>query len=63
MGYVSGFAGDHPSGIYVLGGGTSASIRYRTTTNGGLDASLAVGDLNTGGNSNYIIFAGTYITA
>jgi hypothetical protein len=62
LGYVNSFAGDSPGGMYVIGNGTSVSIRYRTTANGGLDNSLAVGDLDTGANKNYLAFGGTYIT-
>ena len=63
LGYVSSFTGDSPGGMYVIGNGTSVSIRYRTTANGGLNNSLAVADLGTGANKNYIAFGGTYITA
>jgi len=58
--YTNTFAGDHPAGAYVFSGTTTISLRYRTSANGALSTAFDVTDLATGGNSNYIIFAGTY---
>jgi len=62
IGYTNGFTGDNPGGLYTESNSTNIIIRYRTTANSALDNLLDVTDLNTGGNSNYIIFSGTYMT-
>ena len=62
IGYTNGFTGDNPGGLYTSASSTDIIIRYRTAANSALDNLLDVTDLNTGGNSNYIIFSGTYMT-
>ena len=62
IGYTNSFAGDNPGGLYTATSSTDIIIRYRTAANSALDNLLDVTDLNTGGNSNYIIFSGTYMT-
>jgi hypothetical protein len=50
-----------PSGIQAAGA-TTLELYYRTTANGGTSV-LAVTNVGTGGSSNLLYFAGTYIAA
>jgi hypothetical protein len=51
-----------PSGIQAAGAITTLELYYRTTANGDTSV-LAVTNVGTGGSSNLLYFAGTYIAA
>jgi hypothetical protein len=53
---------NNPIGIQAIGGSTNLELYYRTTANGDT-TSLPVTNVGTGGSSNLMYFAGTYIAA
>jgi len=60
VGQVQAWGGNQPIQAQVAAGNTTITLLYKTTIAGAASL-LAIADVGTGANANFIYFAGTYI--